>query len=140
MTGLSRYQVPIPSSNIIVTFHFSHTTTMGWLSVAPLCILLTLVNNGGADTANNTTAAPTPEANFFGGQDGFNSQDAGYIILCCYVVFTMQSGFALLESGTIFQNIICSLPGTLLRANKGISLPPLLYRESTLYQKRNHSS
>ena len=55
-----------------------------------------------------------PEPNFFGGQDGFNSQDAGYIILCCYVVFTMQSGFALLESGTIFQKIVCSLPGTLL--------------------------
>ena len=41
------------------------------------------------------------EDNFFGGAPGFDSQDAGYIVLCCYVVFTMQSGFALLESGIV---------------------------------------
>jgi len=43
--------------------------------------------------------APTLEPNFYGGEAGRNDVDSGYIILCCFIVFTMQSGFALLESG-----------------------------------------
>lgn len=37
--------------------------------------------------------------NVFGGGTGQAGVDAGYIILCAYVVYTMQTGFALLESG-----------------------------------------
>ena len=40
-----------------------------------------------------------PPRNVFGGAPGQSGVDAGYIILCCFIVFTMQTGFALLESG-----------------------------------------
>ena len=51
-------------------------------------------------TTNTPPAAP---ANFFGGGPGKDDLDAAYITLCMIVVFTMQSGFALLESGRYHQ-------------------------------------
>ena len=49
-------------------------------------------------TANtNTATAPPPNA--LGGTFGQESVDAVFIIVCTFIIFTMQSGFALLESG-----------------------------------------
>ena len=38
-------------------------------------------------------------ANPFGGADGQEAVDAMWVILCAFIIFTMQSGFGLLESG-----------------------------------------
>ena len=37
--------------------------------------------------------------NVLGGVAGKESVDAVWIIICTFIIFTMQSGFALLESG-----------------------------------------
>ena len=49
-----------------------------------------------ATTPNATTTAPD---NALGGTFGQESVDAAWIIICTFIIFTMQSGFALLESG-----------------------------------------
>ena len=38
----------------------------------------------------------------FGGEKGWEPVDAGWMILCTFIVFTMQPGFALQEAGTSF--------------------------------------
>ena len=40
--------------------------------------------------------------NPFGGADGGEAIDAVWLILCTFIVFTMQPGFALLEAGRLF--------------------------------------
>ena len=37
--------------------------------------------------------------NQFGGQDGQDGVDAMWVIISAFIIFTMQSGFGLLESG-----------------------------------------
>lgn len=37
--------------------------------------------------------------NQFGGATGQDGADAAFVIICTFIVFTMQSGFGLLESG-----------------------------------------
>ena len=39
--------------------------------------------------------------NPFGGENGWEAVDAGWLILCTFIVFTMQPGFALLEAGKL---------------------------------------
>ena len=46
----------------------------------------------------NSTAAPT---NPFGGDAGGEAIDALWVIMATFIIFTMQSGFGLLESGKI---------------------------------------
>ena len=46
----------------------------------------------------NTTVTSLPD-NPLGGNFGEESVDAAWIIICTFIIFTMQSGFALLESG-----------------------------------------
>ena len=48
--------------------------------------------------SNSTTTTPLPD-NALGGTFGEESVDAVWIIVCTFIIFTMQSGFALLESG-----------------------------------------
>ena len=48
-------------------------------------------------TTTSTTTTPPPNA--LGGTFGQESVDAVFIIVCTFIIFTMQSGFALLESG-----------------------------------------
>lgn len=40
-------------------------------------------------------------ANPFGGADGQEGVDAMFVVICAFIVFTMQSGFGLLESGMV---------------------------------------
>ena len=46
----------------------------------------------------NSTVAPT---NPFGGDAGGEAIDALWVIMATFIIFTMQSGFGLLESGKI---------------------------------------
>ena len=39
------------------------------------------------------------ETNSFGGADGQEAVDAAFVIINTFIIFTMQSGFGLLESG-----------------------------------------
>ena len=48
---------------------------------------------------NLTTTAPAPAANPFGGSPGGEATDAMWVIMATFIIFTMQSGFGLLESG-----------------------------------------
>ena len=48
-------------------------------------------------TTTSTTTILPPNA--LGGTFGQESVDAVFIIVCTFIIFTMQSGFALLESG-----------------------------------------
>lgn len=50
-------------------------------------------------TTTSTTTTPPPNA--LGGTFGQESVDAVFIIVCTFIIFTMQSGFALLESGSV---------------------------------------
>ena len=47
---------------------------------------------------NLTTTTVLPD-NKLGGTFGQESVDAVWIIICTFIIFTMQSGFAMLESG-----------------------------------------
>ena len=47
---------------------------------------------------NLTTTTALPD-NKLGGTFGQESVDAVWIIVCTFIIFTMQSGFAMLESG-----------------------------------------
>lgn len=38
-------------------------------------------------------------ANAFGGATGQEGTDAAFVIISAFIIFTMQSGFGLLESG-----------------------------------------
>ena len=40
--------------------------------------------------------------NPFRGENGWEALDASWMILCTFIVFTMQPGFALQEAGTSF--------------------------------------
>ena len=46
--------------------------------------------------ANSTASPPT---NALGGRFDQEPVDAVWIVVCTFIIFTMQSGFALLESG-----------------------------------------
>jgi len=52
---------------------------------------------------NKTVLTPNstmpPLRNPFGGEIGYEAVDAGYVIIVTFIIFTMQSGFGLLESG-----------------------------------------
>ena len=48
--------------------------------------------------------------NVLGGVAGKESVDAVWIIVCTFIIFTMQSGFALLESGLLFSSSVPSFP------------------------------
>ena len=53
-------------------------------------------------TLNSTTAAPTTK--YLGNEDfveGIGSDDATWILTSAFIIFTMQSGFGLLESGMV---------------------------------------
>ena len=52
---------------------------------------------------NSTNLAPAPAANPFGGSPGGEATDAMWVILATFIIFTMQSGFGLLESGKCFK-------------------------------------
>ena len=45
-----------------------------------------------------------------GGVAGKESVDAVWIIICTFIIFTMQSGFALLESGLFFSSFVPFFP------------------------------
>ena len=45
--------------------------------------------------------------NVLGGVAGKESVDAVWIIVCTFIIFTMQSGFALLESGLLLFLLFC---------------------------------
>lgn len=47
---------------------------------------------------NSTAAPPNP----FGGTPGGEAIDALWVIMTTFIIFTMQSGFGLLESGNCF--------------------------------------
>ena len=51
----------------------------------------------------NVTTTPLP-ANPFGGASGAENEatDALWVIMATFIIFTMQSGFGLLESGNEF--------------------------------------
>lgn len=42
-------------------------------------------------------------SNPFGGKDNEEPVDAAWVILCAFIVWTMQPGFVLLESGINFS-------------------------------------
>ena len=48
--------------------------------------------------ASNATAAPNP----FGGAPGGEAIDAMWVMMATFIIFTMQSGFGLLESGKYY--------------------------------------
>jgi len=62
---------------------------------------------------NNTTIVNTTVVNDittvdnpFGGANGMEAVDALWVILATFIIFTMQSGFGLLESGKYRQHYI----------------------------------
>jgi len=46
---------------------------------------------------------PVAKENPFGGASGMEAVDALWVILATFIIFTMQSGFGLLESGRDFS-------------------------------------
>ena len=49
----------------------------------------------------NELNATKMQRNGFGGEEGQEAIDAAYVIILTFIIFTMQSGFGLLESGNI---------------------------------------
>ena len=54
--------------------------------------------------------ADNPTDSALGGVSGKESVDAVWIILSTFIIFTMQSGFALLESGLFFSSSVPFFP------------------------------
>ena len=54
--------------------------------------------------------ADNPTDSALGGVVGKESVDAVWIILSTFIIFTMQSGFALLESGLFFSSSVLFFP------------------------------
>jgi len=48
-------------------------------------------------------------SNPFGGAPGAEAVDAAWVIICTFIIFTMQSGFALLESGSVSRKSEASI-------------------------------
>ena len=52
-----------------------------------------------------TTTSPNP----FGGLPAHEGDDAGYVVVTAFIVFTMQTGFTLFEAGTYYGTKITSV-------------------------------
>lgn len=56
---------------------------------------MNFTQNSSTDTLNNTLPEETPAL--------LNSDDATWILTSAFIIFTMQSGFGLVESGNVFK-------------------------------------
>lgn len=83
-------------SNITTTSSMVLNITTAFMSNSTTTSMDNLIN----DSMLRVTTTSTP--NPFGGESGEEAVDALWVIMATFIIFTMQSGFGLLESGNNF--------------------------------------